>query len=150
MDLLLALVGQPLDAPAVRAILDGEPLTAEPLADRYSPERTLSNKPAGYEIRYRKGRKGRPDRIEVVFLYLEPRDGYSAFQGELSSGLSPTDDRSAVAAKLGAASRSGAADPAGEWPWERYDSARVCVHLGYGQRGVGLRMITLMAPDIAP
>src|SRR5206468_2237190 len=96
MDELIALVGEPLDGPAVRAFLEAQGLGQEKLHDRYQPERALSSKQQGYEVQYKKGRKGRPARIEVVFLYLTAKDEFSPFRGPLSAGLSPKDGRAEV------------------------------------------------------
>jgi hypothetical protein len=63
----------------------------------------------------------------------------------------PVDDtREDVRRKLGPATRSGAGDEAGRWPWDRCDSDALCLHVAYEESGAGLRMLTLMAPDVAP
>src|SRR5262249_19825847 len=106
--------------------------------------RSLSDKQAGYEVAHQKGR------IQCIFVYLEPKDGHSAFQGDLGQGLRPTDSQADVDDRLGAPTRTGAADPEQEWLWDRYDTQQLCMHIAYGSHGKGIRMITLMAPDVAP
>ncbi len=83
-------------------------------------------------------------------MYLRGKDDYSAFQGELSRGLLVGDSREEVLAKLGPPTRSGYADPTDRWPWDRYDSERLCLHNTYAESGNGLRKVTHMAPDVAP
>ncbi len=150
MDELAALIGLPVEDPAVQTFLAEYGPERQPLTDRYAQERTFADRAAGYEITYYKGRRGKSDRVVTVFLYVQPRDGFAAFAGRLSGGLAAADGPAEVAAKLGPPTRQGAGDPAGEWPWERRDTARLCLHVAYGQGGVGLRMVTLMAPDVAP
>ena len=47
-------------------------------------------------------------------------------------------------------SSAGAGDEAGLWPWDRYDSEALGLHIAYGESGHGLRLLTLMSPDVAP
>ncbi len=147
MDVLASLVGQTLDVPHVVEFFLTQPATAG--RRRHGrPDlngiRSLSSKQDGYEVSHRKGR------IETVFLYVAGQDGYCSFRGELTAGLSVSDSRAAVKRRLGPPTRSGAGDAEGLWPWDRYDSDALCLHIAYGEAGVGLRMLTLMAPDVAP
>jgi hypothetical protein len=147
MDALAAFVGQALDAPPVVAFFLNQPAVARRRRQGQtdlSGIRSLSSKKHGYEVVHHKGR------IETIFLYLRERDGYAPFRGELTAGLAVGDSREDVSRKLGPATRSGAGDDAGLWPWDRYDSAALCLHIAYGESGAGLRMLTLMAPDVAP
>src|SRR5205823_5742649 len=50
--------------------------------------------------------------------------------------------------KPGPPTRSGTGDPAGLWPWDRYDWETLCLHIAYGESGASLRMLTLMAPMV--
>jgi hypothetical protein len=144
MDALAALVGQALDSPVVAEFLLNRPAGTGKRRQGRSGNRSLSSKEHGYEVVHRKGR------IETVFLYLCGRDGYAPFRGALTAGLSVDDARKDVKRKLGQPTRSGAGDEAGRWPWDRYDSDALCLHVAYGESGAGLRMLTLMAPDVAP
>jgi hypothetical protein len=147
MAVLVSLVGQPLDAPPVVEFFLTQPATARRRRQGRTDLcgiRSLSSKEQGYEVAHRKGR------IEVIFLYLCERDGYSPFRGELVGGLTVGDSHEEVRRRLGPPTRSGSADAAGRFLWDRYDSAALCLHIAYGESGTGLRMLTLMAPDVAP
>jgi hypothetical protein len=144
---LEALVGASLQSTHVVEFFLTQPATA----NRRRQGRTdlngihsLSSKQHGYEVDHKKGR------IETIFVYLRGKDDYSPFRGELSRGLLVEDSREEVLAKLGEPTRSGYADSTARWPWDRYDSERLCLHITYGESGNGLRMLTLMAPDVAP
>jgi hypothetical protein len=147
MDELTALVGQSLDAAAVRAFFLTQPATQKRRkAGRVdlSGIRDLSSKADGYEVIHRRGR------IVTIFLYLTERDGYHPFRGALTQGLRAPDSRAAVRRRLGPPTRRGAVGEKQEWHWDRYDSEKVCMHFSYGPRARGIRMVTLMAPDVAP
>lgn len=150
MDELAALIGLPVEDPVAHAFLTKYGPRRQPRTDRAAREGTFADAAAGYVITYYRGRRGTPDRVVTAFLYVEPRDGYAAFAGRLSGGLAPADGPTEVTAKLGPPTRRGASDPAGEWPWERRDAERLCVHIAYRRGGVGVRLVTLMAPDVAP
>lgn len=147
MDAIARLVGQTLDSPRVVGFFLTQPATARRRRlgrTDLGGIRSLSSKEHGYEVAHRRGR------VETVFLHLCGRDGYAPFRGGLSSGLSVRDTPDVVRRKLGPAKRSGAGDPDGVWPWDRFDSDSLCLHVAYRESGDGLRMLTLMAPDVAP
>jgi hypothetical protein len=147
MDTLAFLVGRGLDDPAVVEFFLTQPATAARRRQGRTDLkgiRSLSSKEDGYEVIHRKGR------IETIFLMLSARDGYSPFRGKLTGGLSVDDGRADVQRKLGPATRTGTSDAEGLWLWDRYDSESLCLHIAYGESGTGLRMLTLMAPDVAP
>jgi hypothetical protein len=147
MQALAALVGRSLDEPAVVEFFSAQPATARRRQQGRTDLRgirSLSDKGQGYEVAQKKGR------IETVFLYLRARNGYAPFLGALTAGLTANDSREDVRKKLGPPTRSGAGDAAGLWPWDRFDSETLCLHVAYGEAGRGLRMLTLMAPDVAP
>jgi len=147
MEVLASFVGQPLDSEHVIAFFMTQPTTARRRQQGrrdLSGIRSLSSKEDGYDVVHRKGR------IETIFLYLTARDGYTPFRGKLTGTLSSADSPEDVRRKLGPPTRSGTGDEAGAWPWDRYDSEEVCLHIAYGEWGAGLRMLTLMAPDVAP
>jgi hypothetical protein len=146
-DTLAALVGAPLRSARVVAFFLRQPATARRRRQGRTDLtgiRSLSSKEHGYKVVHQKGR------IETVFVYVRARGDLAAFQGKLSRGLLADDAREQVLAKLGSPTRSGYADPAGCWPWDRDDSDRLSLHLSDGGCGVGLRMLTLVAPDAAP
>jgi hypothetical protein len=147
MDALAALVGESLQSAQVVEFFLTQPATARRrLQGRTDLNgiRSLSSKEYGYEVVHSKGR------IETIFLYVRGKGDYSPFRGELSRGVLADDSRAQVLAKFGPPTRSGCADPAGQWPWDRYDSDSLCLHFSYAEGGIGLWMVTLMAPDVAP
>lgn len=151
MDLSLsdlgALIGQTLDSPRVVEFFLTQPATARRRREGQTDLkgiRSLSSKELGYEVDFRKGR------IETIFVYVSAHHGYAAFQGELVAGLTIHDTPEDVRRKLGPATHSGVSDPEGLWPWDRFDSETLCLHISYEESGVGLRRLTLMAPDVAP
>ena len=147
METLISLVGHRLDSREVVDFFLTQPSTAHRRRQGridLAGIRSLSSKGLGYEVTHRKGR------IETIFMYLSARDGYEPFRGRLIARLESADTRKEVISKLGPPTRSGTSDPAGSWVWDRYDSDLVCIHIAYGEAGVGVRMVTLMAPDVAP
>jgi hypothetical protein len=151
MDLSMAtlesLVGESLQSAQVVEFFLTQPATARRRQQGRTDLngiRSLSSKEHGYDVVHRKGR------IETIFVYVRGKGDFFPFRGELSKGLLANDSREQVLARLGPPTRSGCADPAGRWPWDRYDSDKLCLHLSYAEGGIGLWMVTLMAPDIAP
>lgn len=106
MNELIGLIGQPLDAPVVAAFIRSHSLTQFKVDDPYDPERWLLTKQEGYSITHTKGQTG-GRRVVTIHLYLTPRDGYSAFQGELIQGILPTHGRAAIRRRLGADAERG-------------------------------------------
>jgi hypothetical protein len=146
MDELISLIGQTMDSPAVQAFLKDRSLSRSKPGDAYDPKRYLKSTAEGYSIRHRKGKRGK---IDYLWLHLEPPEGYLPFRGPLSRGLRADLGQDEVRQLWGEPSRSGDSDKDGKWLWDRFDSEAVCVHIGYAPGGVGIRMITLMAPDVA-
>jgi hypothetical protein len=144
---LIALIGQPMDSLAVRSFLQARALERSKYEDDYEPERYLTSRADGYAIQHKKGKRAR---VECIWIYLEPAEGYTPFVGPLPRGLRAELSQLEVRRLWGEPSRSGAADGEGEWLWDRFDSKAVCVHIAYGRGGVGIRRITLMAPNVAP
>jgi hypothetical protein len=153
MEELIALVGRPVSEPDVQNFLAAlAPADAGKEdggdADEEGPD-WLSNQPDGYQVRL-----GCGGRIEVIFFYVRPAEGFAAFTGELAHGLSPRHGRAEVRRRLGTPSRSGEAydsralGPQGAW--DRFDSASVCLHVQYNVSGKGIWRVTAMAPDVAP
>jgi hypothetical protein len=101
--------------------------------------------PAGFKAKGVELGFDRRRRVEAVFVYAAPRDGFAAFAGPWPRGLSPELDRSAVLELLGAPSASG---PAGGW--DRWDLPDHSLHLEYTAGGAAIGMLTLMAPRAVP
>ena len=147
MDDFVALIGQPMDSPVVKDFLQSRRLARSKSDDEYEPERYLTSLADGYDIRHKKGKRAR---VECIWIRLTPSEGFTPFSGPLSRGMMPDASRAEIQALWGTPSRCGAGDAAGEWPWDRFDSDTVCIHIAYKQGGTGIRMITLMDPAIAP
>jgi hypothetical protein len=150
MDSLAALVGQPVDAPAVRAMIASERLQSSTDADleEGEPVRShLSSRGAGYEFTHVLGR------ITTLFVYVTPAAGTAAFKGKLIHGFSPRSTRTDVRRKLGTPSRSGEArtiSPLGRvGAHDRFDSKHSCVHFQYTEHEE-IELITVMTSDTAP
>jgi hypothetical protein len=151
MDQVLALIGQSVDSEAVQALVESAPLTEsnEPdLEEGEPPRHSLTNPRDGYELTCVRGR------ITAAHLYLVASKEYRPFCGTLVSGLSPRSTRGEVHRVLGRPSRSGEARTVPilgrQGPWDRYDGEIVCVHFQYAEPVDRIRLITLMAADVAP
>jgi hypothetical protein len=149
MDDLIALVGKSTRSPQVKSFLVSEALIPEDFDDFDNRKlKDWSSKAKGYVLHQKRGR------IEAIHIYVVRAEGYKAFTGPLTHGLTPGDGRAQIYGKFGEPTRTGATEPHPEFGevagWDRYDSAEVCIHFGYRQDGPGIRLITLMAPDVAP
>lgn len=141
MDELIGMIGESASSAGVLHVLARQRLDREVEEDGISGSTgSLSDKQHGFEIQL--GKKGR---IQAIHLFIVPAQGYAAFAGALSEGLRPGDGVNAVRRRLGKPTRSG--PDAG---WDRFDSERVCIRFGYREEETGIRLITLMAPDVAP
>jgi hypothetical protein len=151
MESLAALVGQPVDAPAVRALIAAERLQSSEDADLEEgvPVRAyLSNPSGGYEFSHTLGR------ITTLFVYVRPAQEHAAFRGPLVHGLSARSTRADVRMKLGTPTRSGEARtvaPLGRFgAHDRFDSADRCLHFQYAEPDETIQLITVMTADTAP
>jgi hypothetical protein len=151
MDSLVALVGQPIDAPAVRALVASERLqsSTEPDMEEGEPVRSHLSSPAGgFEFTHTLGR------INTLFVYVRPAGGNAAFRGTLIHGLSARSTRADVRTKLGTPSRSGDAQTItllGRFgAHDRFDSKDLCVHFQYTEPDERIEVITVMTADTAP
>jgi cell wall assembly regulator SMI1 len=141
MDELIGLIGESVMGASVLQVLAPRRLDKKIEKDGIGPPTGyLWNKAQGFEIHHSK--KGR---IETIHLFIVPAQGYAAFGGALSKGLRPCDGPEDVRRGFAKPTRSG---PQGGW--DRFDSDRVCIRFGYREDLKGIRLITLMAPDVAP
>jgi cell wall assembly regulator SMI1 len=141
MDELMGLIGESISNAGVLQVLAPRRLDKKIEKDGLGPPTGyLWNKAQGFEIHHSK--KGR---IETIHLFVVPAQGYAAFAGALSKGLQAGDGVEEVRHQFGKPTRSG---PQGGW--DRFDSDRVCIRFGYRDDEKGIRMISLMAPDVAP
>jgi hypothetical protein len=90
----------------------------------------------------------------TVFLYSEGYQDYKGFAGELPDGISFTDDRRAVHARLGQPSASGGGTVIqffGKAPrWDRFDRQSYSVHVQYVEGDRCVSLVSLMRPDSIP
>jgi hypothetical protein len=151
MDQLQALIGQRVESEAVQALDPSAPLvnsTDPDLEEGEPPRHYLKNPRDGYVLTHVRGR------VTAAHLFLIATVEYQPFCGALVSGLSPHSTRSDVHRVLEQPSRSGEARTVPllgrQGPWDRYDGESVCVHFQYAEPDDRIRLITLMAADVAP
>lgn len=151
MESLAALVGQPVDAPAVQALIASERLQSStgPDSEEGIPGRAYLSQPGGgYEFSHALGR------INTLFVYVTPAHGNAAFRGTLVNGLSARSTRADVRRELGTPSRSGEARvvaPLGRFgAHDRFDAAERCLHFQYNEPDETIQLITVMTADTAP
>ena len=151
MDSLIALVGQPVDAAAVQALIASEQLqasTEEDLEEGEPVRSHLSSPTGGYLFSHTLGR------LNTLFVHVRPKGEYSAFRGALVHGLTPGWTRADVRRRLGTPSRSGEAQnhpPLGRYgAWDRFDEDVLSLHFQYTEPGEEIDLITVMMSDLAP
>lgn len=154
MESLIELVGKPVDAKAVQAVVVADSLRASSDPPGYcgDSEETrrlyFSSHSGGYELIHVGGC------VQTVFLYLRADDDFQPFPGPLLAGLTPADDRAAVRVRLGKPTFSGdATDILGlerQGPWDRWDNEQFCIHFQYTEADETLRLITVMSASSAP
>ncbi len=151
MESLIALVGEPVDAPAVQALIASEQLlssTEEDLEEGEPVRSHLSSPTGGYLFSHTLGR------LDALFVHIKPKGEYAAFRGALSNGLTARSTRADVRRSLGTPSRSGEPQnlpPLGRYGgWDRFDSKGLCLHVQYSEPEQEIELITVMMADIAP
>jgi hypothetical protein len=151
MESLMALVGEPVDAPGVQALIASERLlssTDEDLEEGVPVRSHLLSPSGGFEFSHTLGR------LNTLFIYVRPKGGNAAFRGALMHGLTARSTRTDVRKRLGTPSRSGEAQtlpPLGRFgAYDRYDSKGLCLHFQYTEPEEQIELITVMAADTAP
>jgi hypothetical protein len=90
----------------------------------------------------------------TVFLYAEGYRDYKGFAGDMPEGISFTDDRRAVHARMGQPSASGGGtviQSFGKAPrWDRFDRHSYSVHVQYVEGDGSVNLVSLMRPDSIP
>lgn len=104
----------------------------------------LSNFKKGFEVQL-----GKNGRVEVVHLYCVGGQEFATFEESLTSKIRRSDGYQQVRKKLGAPTKSGVVEgaPGG---WDRFDRENFCIRIGYRKDQPGIKMISIMASDIAP
>jgi len=147
----MALVGEPVDAPAVQALIASEQLqssTEEDLEEGEPVRSHLSSPTGGYLFSHSLGR------LDTLFVHVKPKGDYVAFDGALTKGLTARSTRTDVRRSLGRPSRSGEPQnlpPLGRYGgWDRFDSKTLSLHFQYSEPEEEIELITVMVADIAP
>jgi hypothetical protein len=147
---LIAIIGLPVDAPRVRALVAADGLTASEEPEGWSvPRRSyLSCQAAGYSLTHELGR------VTTAFLYAEPAEGFAPFAGPLPGGFPRGTTRRRVLDEFGVPERSGqqttivGLGPQGAW--DRFAIGSVRMHFQYTVVGDLIRLVSIMAADVAP
>lgn len=144
MAALVQWVGMPIESGPAQSLLS---LTHQTRKGSASRGPTLLFSQTGIEVQLSK--KGR---IEVIQLYIQATAEFAAYKGALLQGLAASDGCQSTRHKLGPPTRSGpqAANDQPLGGWDRFDSAQVCIRIGYQDDTTGIWLISLMAPDVAP
>jgi len=148
---LMAIVGVPVVADAVRALIasDGLVASSDPELEEGEPVRSnLSGPAAGYELLCRAGR------VDSAFIFVVPSQGYTPFAGSLPGGLSASDTRQDVRRRFGMPERSGDAFThrilGRQGAWDRFAVGPLCVHFRYIDTGERIGQVTIMLAESAP
>jgi hypothetical protein len=151
MESLIALVGEPVDTPAVQALIASEQLqssTEEDLEEGEAVRSHLSSPTGGYLFLRTLGR------LNTLFVHVRPKGEYAAFRGTLTHGLTARSTRTDVRTRLGTPSRSCEArnlPPLGRYgAYDRFDSDVLCLHFQYTEPEEEIELITVMTADVAP
>ena len=151
INVLASLIGEHRDSDPVRACIrsDSLTLTVEPDLEEGEPERAfLESNRFGYALACSDGN------VDTVYFYIEPRDGFARFRGELARGLASTSAPSEVRGAFGAPERSGDPQPAGllgpSGAWDRFVWNGLRIHFQYTLDGTGISLITVMSAEVAP
>jgi hypothetical protein len=147
---LIAVIGLPVTADAVHALIVADRLAASVEPEDWSVPRReyLSGQTSGYTLTHEEGR------VVNVAIYAEPAEGFAAFSAPLPGGLARGSTRKEVRARFGAPERSGeAATIAGlgrQGAWDRFAVGEVRVHFQYTEPDQRVRLVSVMAADVAP
>ena len=147
---LIAIIGMRVDAPRVGALVAADGLIASEEPEGWSvPRRSyLSGQAAGYSLTHALGR------VTTVVLYAEPAEGFAPFAGLLPGGLARGTTRHRVLEEFGVPERSGeqttivGLGPQGAW--DRFAIGGVRIHFQYTVVGDLIRLVSIMAADVAP
>lgn len=89
-------------------------------------------------------------RVEAIHVYAEGFEGYKQYQNPLVGGVTFSDDREQVRARLGNPSDSGGGKVGSfgkRWPeWDRYDFNDHAIYFQYEAEGRKVNMVTVALP----
>ncbi|MBX7105547.1 MAG: hypothetical protein K1X57_15800 [Gemmataceae bacterium] len=147
----MAVVGSPAASDAVRELIkaDGLEASTDPDMEEGEPVRSsLSGTAAGYELMHYSGR------VATAFLYAEPADGFTAFPHPLPGGLSRGATRADVRARFGIPEKSGEAVTitglGRQGAWDLFTVGGIRIHFQYTESGDCVRLVSVMAANVAP
>jgi hypothetical protein len=122
-----------------------EPSKTELIEDRFYMEMPASG------IVFIAGLDGR---VATIQLYAEGYQDYKGFAGELPEGISFTDDRRGIRARLGQPAASGGGTVIqffGKAPsWDRFDRDSYSLHIQYVEGDGSINLVSLLRPDSIP
>ena len=151
IEALIALIGSEVVSPLVRAMIDSEQLEAsfDPDLDEGEPIRKyLSSRTGGFQFRHIN------ERIDTLWVYLTPSEGFHAFSDPLTSNLMNLSSRHQVLLRFGTPERSGeVGNITGlgyKGAWDRFLINERHFHFQYSLQDERLELLTVMAVGIAP
>jgi hypothetical protein len=140
--LLVALLGSALTDPAPRRLFAR--LGVEP---RLTREGFVTLPDHGLEL----GLRGRPRRVQVVFVSLHPKKRVQPYRGRLPDGLGRGWDRPRVLNHLGPPARSGlVARRGGPCAWDNFRRPGYTLHVSFEPPDGALSGVVLMTPEATP
>lgn len=147
---LIAVVGLPVDSPAVQTLIAADGLAELDESEGLGiPSRGyLSSTTAGYALTFEL------NRVTNAALYAEPAEGFVAFPGRLPGGLGRGATRLQVLGRFGVPERSG--EPFHipglglQGAWDRFAVGEVRIHFQYTVADGVVRLVSVMAADVAP
>jgi hypothetical protein len=146
---LLTVIGLPVNSGAVLALVAADRLAASVEPECWSVPRReyLSGLASGYALTHAEGR------VVNVAIYAEPAEGFTTFPGPLPGGLPRGATREEVRARFGTPERSGEAVTitglGRQGAWDRFAVDGVRVHFQYTEPGKRVRLVSVMAADVA-
>lgn len=151
MQQLIGLIGVEADSGKAQEIL--APLscafrTEEPLEEGDLPEHYLISAQNGIQLRL-----DRNERIAVIFLYGQPKDGFEPYKGGLVSSLSFSSNQRDIQSALGSPSAVGKPGKSllgSHGGWIRYDYSDYSIHFSFGVQGGTIDLVTIMSADSVP
>jgi hypothetical protein len=118
------------------------------LAEVDPERRCLCSPIAGYELQHD------GERVNTVFIYVRPKDGFLAYADTLPAGIDRNSARMMIRSLYGTPERSGEAMTLAvlgrRGPWDRFKVNSNFVHFEFAEPDGGIAMITLMTPKAAP
>lgn len=87
-------------------------------------------------------------KVVTLFFYGLKADDHDVYGGALPNGLTFTDGKDAVIARLGEPTQSGKEKSSGA-PWVRYDLATLSLHVRFSRDSTQIEQVALMSPAMS-